>query len=80
MRSRILLSIVIVSLMSTGCMSVKSYVDPQLPKVGYGDLLRQSDARPVYLSVEFQRNGAPHSKATSLAECVNDFETPWARI
>ena len=35
----------------TGCFSVKSYVDPTLPKVGYGDLLARSERQPVALPV-----------------------------
>jgi hypothetical protein len=29
----------------TGCLSVKAYVDPTLPKVGYGDLLARRVSR-----------------------------------
>ena len=67
MRYRMLLTIVVVSLMSTACVSAKSYVDPQLPRVGYADLLRRTEPRPVQVSVEFQRNGTPHAGATSIA-------------
>ena len=51
----------------TGCFSVKSYVDPTLPKVGYGDLLARSDRKPVALLVAFHRNGEPSSAGTSTA-------------
>jgi hypothetical protein len=67
MRSRILLALIIMGLTSAGCLSVKSYVDPQLPKVTYADLLRRSDVRPIYLTLEFQTNGKPNSKGRSLA-------------
>jgi hypothetical protein len=67
MRSRILLALIIMSLTPAGCLSVKSYVDPQLPKVTYADLLRRSDVRPIYLTLEFQTNGKPNSKGRSLA-------------
>ena len=43
----------------TGCLSVKSYVDPELRKVEYADLLARSERRPVSVAVEFQRNGEP---------------------
>ena len=66
MRSRLFLTILVVSLASTGCISAKSYIDPQLPKVGYADLLRRSEPRPLHVNVEFQRNGTPHSGATSM--------------
>jgi len=51
----------------TGCFSVKSYVDPTLPKVGYGDLLARSERKPVALLVAFHRNGEPSSAGTSTA-------------
>jgi hypothetical protein len=51
----------------TGCFSVKSYVDPTLPKVGDGDLLSRSERRPVALLVAFHRNGEPSSAGTSTA-------------
>jgi hypothetical protein len=51
----------------TGCFSVKSYVDPTLPKVGYGDLLARSDRRPVARVVAFHRDGEPASMGTSTA-------------
>jgi hypothetical protein len=57
----------LVSLMSAGCLSVKSYVDPQLPKVTYADLLQRREVRPVFLRVEFQANGKANAKASSLA-------------
>jgi hypothetical protein len=51
----------------TGCLSIKSYVDPTLPKVGYGDLLARSDRRPVALLVAFHRNGEPATLGASTA-------------
>jgi len=67
MRSRTPLALILMSLTSAGCLSVKSYVDPQLPKVTYADLLRRSDVRPIYLTLEFQTNGKPNAKGRSLA-------------
>jgi hypothetical protein len=49
----------------TGCLSIKSYVDPQLPKVGYADLLSRRDPQPVVLAVAFYRNGSPASLGVS---------------
>ena len=51
----------------TGCLSIKSYVDPTLPKVGYGDLLARSDRKPVALLVAFHRNGEPATLGASTA-------------
>jgi len=50
-----------------GCLSIKSYVDPQLPKVGYGDLLVRRDPRPAALTVAFHRNGEPATFGVSRA-------------
>jgi hypothetical protein len=50
---------VAVTTAATGCLSVKSYVDPQLPRVAYTDLLVRRDPRPVALTVAFLRNGQP---------------------
>jgi hypothetical protein len=61
----------VVALMAaaTGCLSVKSYVDPQLPRVGYADLLARRDPRPVVLTVAFHLNGEP---ATGPAATARD--------
>ncbi len=50
-----------------GCFSIKSYVDPQLPKIGYGDLLSRRDPQPVVLAVAFYRNGEPATLGVSRA-------------
>lgn len=55
----------IVAGIAAGCVSVKSYVDPQLPKVGYADLLTRRDPRPIVLNVVFHRNGKPASLGVS---------------
>lgn len=48
-----------VALGLTGCLSMKSYVDPELRKVEYADLLTRQERRPVSVAVQFQRNGEP---------------------
>jgi hypothetical protein len=58
----------VIALALSGCLSVKSYVDPELPKVGYADLLARRDPRPLHLGLEFQRQGKPHSDATAVAQ------------
>ena len=35
MRMRLVATVLTFMVMTTGCLSVKSYVDPQLPKVSY---------------------------------------------
>ena len=58
MRSIRPLSIVIVLVVLTsGCLSVRPYVDPTLPNVGYTDLLARKSPQPLVLNVDFQRNG-----------------------
>jgi hypothetical protein len=57
----------------TGCLSIKSYVDPTLPKVSYGDLLARSDRKPVALIVAFHRNGEPvGTEASTPVKSVRD--------
>ena len=68
MRStRATLLVIVLAGLTAGCLSVKSYVDPQLPKVGYGDLLPRRELRPAALTVAFQRNGEPSSLGTPRA-------------
>jgi hypothetical protein len=47
----------------TGCVSVKSYVDPELRKVEYADLLARLDRRPISVAVQCQSNGQARSSA-----------------
>ena len=62
-------AIVVVILTSlTGCLSIRPYVDPQLPKVGYGDLLARPSPRPVALTTTFYRNGQPASLGASTVK------------
>jgi hypothetical protein len=57
-RTMIGVTVVMSALLSlTGCLSVKSYVDPELRKVEYADLLVRSERRPVSVAVQFERNG-----------------------
>jgi len=61
------LLVVLLAGLSAGCLSVKSYVDPFLPAVGYGDLLPRRELRPAALTVAFHRNGEPASLGGSRA-------------
>ncbi|MEB3791226.1 hypothetical protein [Acinetobacter sp. IK40] len=47
----------------TGCLSVKSYVDPAYKSVTYSDIKRPAQPIPVVLTTEFQRNGVVIPKA-----------------
>lgn len=55
---------VLVVLILTGCMTIKSYVDPTLPRATFADLRQNNNPQPVRLSVEFQTNGNLDPKAT----------------
>ena len=65
--ARVALFVVVVAGLTVGCLSVKSYVDPQLPKIGYGDLLPRRDLRPAILTVTFHRDDEPASLGASRA-------------
>ena len=58
----------VVGLVAGGCLSVRSYVDPQLPKVGYDNLLARPNPKPVALTVAFHRNGEPATLGGSTAK------------
>ncbi|WP_144732759.1 hypothetical protein [Acinetobacter oleivorans] len=47
----------------TGCLSVKSYVDPAYKSLSYSDIKKPAQSIPVVLTTEFQRNGAVVPKA-----------------
>src|SRR2546427_1858250 len=66
-RVRAALLVIVLAGFAAGCLSVKSYVDPFLPQVGYGDLLPRRDPKPAVLTVAFHRNGEPASLGTSRA-------------
>src|SRR2546423_12306557 len=59
--------VIVLAGLTAGCLSIKSYVDPFLPQVGYGDLLPRRDVRPAVLTGAFHRNGEPASLGTSRA-------------
>ncbi len=65
MRSARPLALALLVVGLSGCLSIKSYVDPQLPNVGYGDLLGARDPQPLGLTVAFHRNGKPATLAAS---------------
>jgi len=74
-RYRLALQLVL-GLTLVGCMNMKSYVLPMLPRVTYGDLLTTRDPRPVVLTVEYQINGVPEFRASAfLRERVSQILT-----
>ena len=52
----------------TGCLSVKSYVDPAYKAVSYSDIKRPNQPIPVTLMTEFQRNGVVIPRAAKELE------------
>ena len=70
MRPRLTATLVALAIVTSGCLSLKAYVDPQLPRVGYADLLARPDPRPVSLRVEFHRNGEPATLGVSAARAA----------
>jgi hypothetical protein len=47
----------------SGCLSVKSYVDPTFGKTRYEDLVRPTAPLPLKVAIEFQRNGKAYPRA-----------------
>ena len=58
--------LVVTSLVLTGCISSKSFLDPSFPKVAYEDLKKKNEPLRLKLVVEFQRNGEPYPKADAV--------------
>ena len=65
---RAIVMLTVVAILAAGCLSVKSYVDPQLPKVGYENLLNRATPKPLALNVDFHRNGKPATFGVSTAK------------
>lgn len=59
MRSGKVALVLVFTLLATGCLTTKSYVDPTLPDVKYTDLTRRSPGEKIAVNVEFQTNGKP---------------------
>lgn len=63
-RQASLMCVMSLSLLATGCMSLKQYVDPTLPKVTVADLKQPEARQSVQLFFEYQTKGATNAKAT----------------
>lgn len=48
----------------SGCLSTRSYVDPELPKIAYAGLKKPSQPAPVQLLFEFQTKETTNAAAT----------------
>jgi hypothetical protein len=49
----------------SGCLTMKSYVDPALPMVGKSDVVAPAQPRPVQVAFEFRTKGSANAAATS---------------
>lgn len=49
-----------------GCVSPRSFLDPSVPAVSYGDLGKRAEPLKLKLTVEFQRNGEPFPRADPI--------------
>ncbi|HAT32916.1 MAG TPA: hypothetical protein DCW29_19330 [Janthinobacterium sp.] len=56
--------VIAAGLLATGCVSMKQYVDPTLPKVTIADLTPSEPKQTVQLFFEYQTNAAMNAKAT----------------
>ena len=63
---------VVVATQLTGCLSVKSYVDPAYKTTSYSNIQRPSQPIPVTVMTEFQRNGVVIPKAGKELQSVVD--------
>ncbi|NUS59597.1 MAG: hypothetical protein HOQ01_01485 [Lysobacter sp.] len=55
----------VVAFSLSGCLSVKSYVDPKLPVVTKADLVPTTTPHPLQLQFQFLTNGKPNPRATN---------------
>jgi hypothetical protein len=68
MKIRILnaLLVLISAVSLSGCLSVKSYVDPGLPSAGAESVVPIASPAPIQVLYEFRNKGAANAKATEL--------------
>jgi len=59
-----LFALLCASLMLSGCLSPKMYIDPTLPRVAKEDLRASAAPQPIQLLYEFQTKGSPNARAT----------------
>ncbi len=60
-----LCSLALLGILASGCLSSRSYVDPQLGHLAYSDLQAASTPAAVHLIVEFQTRGKRNLAATN---------------
>jgi hypothetical protein len=70
-----LIALIISFFALTGCLQMRSYVDPNLPQVSYSDIHVNDNSKAMVLKFEFRRNGKPHALATKqvLPQIIRTF-------
>lgn len=59
-------ALVVSTLALSGCLSLKSYVDPALGELPAAERVQVAKAQPVQFIFEFKTKGAPNARATKL--------------
>jgi len=54
----------------SGCLSTKHYIDPTLPKIDIASLKQPTTPQPVQVFFEFQTNGTTNTKATEYVRPI----------
>jgi hypothetical protein len=65
-----LVGMLAVTVMLTGCLSTKRYIDPTLPKVDIASLKQPAVKQPVQVFFEYQTNGTTNLKATEYVRPI----------
>jgi hypothetical protein len=58
----------IAAVLLSGCVSVRSYVDPALPAAGKGSIAAVSNPQPIQVLYEFRTRGNPNARATEATK------------
>jgi hypothetical protein len=65
-----LIFVTVATLLLSGCLSTKTYVDPMLPKVAVSDLTQPVVKQPVQVFFEFKTNNTNNQQATAALRPV----------
>ena len=63
-----LLVVLCASLLLSGCLAPKMYIDPTLPAASKADLSTSAAPQPIQLLYEFQTRGSPNARATAATK------------
>jgi hypothetical protein len=62
------LALACASVLLSGCLAPKMFLDPTLPKAGKADVVAVAAPQPVHFLYEFQTRGSPNARATNLTK------------